>query len=54
MIRHPRGEEETEVPIAHLPDAAAMADHYVRLAGKTWITDDAIEELAQIAAGART
>jgi hypothetical protein len=52
VMRHPRGLTEVEVPIAHLPNAAHMEDHYERLAAKDWVTDEAVDELREIAAGA--
>lgn len=54
VLRHPSGKEETEVPLAHLASTAAMEEHYARLAAKEWVTSDAVDELADIAAGART
>lgn len=52
-LRHPEGVEETEIPVAHLTSDWHMEDHYARLRTKTWVTTAAIDELREIAAGAR-
>ena len=54
VLRHPGGREETEVPVGHLIDECEMERHYARLAGKRWVSAEAIDELRDIAAGART
>ena len=51
VLRHPRGTDLTEVPIAHLR-TPAMDGHYARLATKTWVTQEAIDELRAIENGA--
>lgn len=53
ILRHPRGRDQSEVPVAHLIDDDLMFEHYERLAGKDWVSRAAIDELRQIAAGAR-
>lgn len=54
ILVHPNGLDETSVPVSHLPDAESMEEHYRRLADKRWVAPAAIDELREIAAGART
>lgn len=53
VLRHPRGMDETDVPIAHLSDPERVKEHYDRLAQKDWVAQEALAEFVQIAAGAR-
>lgn len=52
ILRGPKN-EETEVPIAHLADDYELSRHLRRLADKRWVDPGAIDELREIAAGAR-
>lgn len=54
VLPHPDGENFAEVPIAHLADDDMLWGHLARLGGKAWVPYDALEELREIAAGART
>lgn len=54
VILHPNGLTETDIPVRHLTDAASMEEHYRELAGKRWVAPAAIDELREIADGART
>lgn len=53
-LRHPGGKEETTVPVAHLADAARVAEHRARLESKSWVTPAALSEFDAICDGART
>lgn len=53
ILRGPRRGEETTVPITHLVDDVAMAEHVLRLRDKSWVMEHEITELLEIARGAR-
>ena len=53
VIRRPGGVEETDVPVAHLIDETLVEEHRRRLAGKTWVTPEALAEFEEIVDGAR-
>jgi len=53
VLRHPRGFDYTEVPIAHLVDERMFEEHLARLRARDWVREPAIDELLEIAAGAR-
>lgn len=53
VLLHPDGRNDTDVPIPHLIDDDLMAGHYMRLADKRWVAPAAIDELREIAEGAR-
>lgn len=52
VLRHPRGHDWTEVPIAHLADEQEFGAHLSRLMDKHWITTAQIDELLAIRNGA--
>lgn len=54
VLPHPDGYDYTEVPAAHLVDEAEFERHLTRLRDKHWIDEDAIQELIEIAQGARS
>lgn len=53
VLPHPDGESFTEVPVAHLANNDALWEHIARLGGQSWVPYGAVEELCEIAAGAR-
>lgn len=52
ILRHPRGNAFTEVPIPHLVHDDFYPLHVWRLQDKNWVSPAAIEELIEIAKGA--
>lgn len=54
VLPHPDGKNFSEVPVSHLADDAMLWEHLARLGGKTWVPYGALEELREIAEGART
>lgn len=53
VLRHPRGTDETSVPVAHLIDESEVLAHRARLAAKSWVSPAALDEFDAIVAGAR-
>lgn len=49
ILKHPDGRNETEVPVSHLVQDDRMAEHYLRLGDKDWVSRAAIGELRAIA-----
>ena len=52
VLRHPRGHDWTEVPIAHLAQDDEFQQHLSRLMDKHWISTAQIDELLSIRNGA--
>lgn len=53
ILRDRSSRAETEVPVRHLTDERELQQHVARLTSKAWVQRAAIDELLEIAAGAR-
>ena len=53
VLRHPRGLDETSVPVSHLVDEGLVRQHRGRLSDKRWVTAEALAEFDAIVEGTR-